>query len=465
VHRDVKPENVLVVETSRGPILKLIDFGIAKDSIAREAMRRLTHAGAVLGTPAYMAPEQIRDSSHAGSSVDLYSAGILLFEMLAGVSPFTGDTVDALTTQALTGQLRSLTELAPATPPGLVGIVARATALHAADRFANAAEFRAALVPFAASDRAAPLKTQLADAIEPQTQTRTALGEPPSMSYAAAPYAPAPQPYRTEQLTPFHSAEPAPYRTEQLTPFHAGEPAPAAQAPRTELFTPQQFSPPAPELTPAPPFAVTPAYLAPAPDTSNAGASAANRARVFAIVALGAILLGGSALAIVAIVHAHQKSDSSAPPILSAPPITTIAPLDTEAPPPDAGPVASAKRVEPRVVVTPKTAPAEDVNEALAEDARRLRACNTDGEARQVVCEDRIADNGSVETASIVSSNASAPVTSCVLSECRSLQFPPHEGAAEVARVPVELPAAEPEPFRREGEPGQHQHRHHRPFE
>jgi serine/threonine-protein kinase len=428
VHRDIKPENVLIVETSRGPILKLIDFGIAKDSIAREAMRRLTHAGAMLGTPAYMAPEQIRDPSHAGSSVDLYSAGILLFEMLAGVSPFRGDTVEALTTQALAGQLRTLTELVPATPPELAAIVRRATALDVADRFANAAEFRTALLPFAANAPATPLKTQLADASETQTSTRTEPGEPPSMSYAVAP----------------HSATPEPRRT--------------------ELFTPEQFSPPAPGFTPAPPFAGAP-YLAPAPLAPNAVAPGANRTRAIAIAALGAILLGGIALAIVAILRSHQNDTNAPAEILSAPPITSIAPLDTEAPPPDAGRAVSAKHVEAHVVVAPKSAPAEAVNEALAEDASRLRACNTDGEARQVVCEDRIADNGSVESASILSSNASATVTSCVLNECRALRFPAHEGAAEVARVPVELAAAEPVPFWRQNEPGQHQHRRHRPFE
>src|SRR5450432_620397 len=130
VHRDVKPENVLVVATARGPILKLIDFGIAKDSIAQEAIGRLTHAGALLGTPAYMAPEQIADPIHAGSAVDLYSVGILLFEMLTGASPFTATTLNELTEQVQSGRLRSLLGLVPSTPPGLVEIVSRATALH-----------------------------------------------------------------------------------------------------------------------------------------------------------------------------------------------------------------------------------------------------------------------------------------------------------------------------------------------
>ncbi|HWZ92283.1 MAG TPA: serine/threonine-protein kinase, partial [Polyangiaceae bacterium] len=147
VHRDVKPENVLVVTTSRGPILKLIDFGIAKDSLAQEAAKRLTHAGAILGTPAYMAPEQIRDPLHAGASVDLYAVGILLFEMLAGTSPFTGSTLGELAERALSGRLRPLLEVAPNTPRELVEIVTRATAWNVADRFASASDFKHALLP------------------------------------------------------------------------------------------------------------------------------------------------------------------------------------------------------------------------------------------------------------------------------------------------------------------------------
>lgn len=193
VHRDVKPENILVVATPRGPVLKLIDFGIAKDSIAGEAIGRLTRAGALLGTPAYMAPEQIRDPAHADSSVDLYSVGILLFEMLAGTSPFTGASVDELTEQALSGRLRPLLELAPGTPAALVEIVARATALRPAERFASASDFKAALAPFAAGWGALAASTlpgaPPAAALQTKTVLRTAVAEAPPVYFAAPPIA------------------------------------------------------------------------------------------------------------------------------------------------------------------------------------------------------------------------------------------------------------------------------------
>ncbi|HYO96335.1 MAG TPA: serine/threonine-protein kinase, partial [Polyangiaceae bacterium] len=148
VHRDVKPENVLVVQSAEGEVLKLVDFGVAKDSIPQDTLNRLTRSGALLGTPAYMAPEQIRDAGRAGPGADVYSVGILLFEMLAGCSPFRATTVEELACQALAGDLRSLRELAPDTPQPLLDIVSRATALDAADRFQSASELRGALQTF-----------------------------------------------------------------------------------------------------------------------------------------------------------------------------------------------------------------------------------------------------------------------------------------------------------------------------
>jgi serine/threonine protein kinase len=150
VHRDVKPENVLVVQGAAGPVLKLVDFGIAKDSIPQETFKRLTRSGTLLGTPAYMAPEQIRDPLRTGPGADVYSVGILLFEMLAGGSPFRATSDEGLASEALTGDLRPLLELAPDTPRALVEIVSRATALDVGDRYASAGELRRALEAFAA---------------------------------------------------------------------------------------------------------------------------------------------------------------------------------------------------------------------------------------------------------------------------------------------------------------------------
>lgn len=95
VHRDVKPENVFLQKTPQGEIVKILDFGIAKlvgEHVARE---NLTAEGFVLGTPAYMAPERLRNQFYDGRS-DVYSLGIMLFQLLAGRLPFPPDKSDPM---------------------------------------------------------------------------------------------------------------------------------------------------------------------------------------------------------------------------------------------------------------------------------------------------------------------------------------------------------------------------------
>ena len=85
VHRDLKPENVFLVQTAHGEIVKVLDFGIAR--LTDEEEERLTVAGTALGTPRYMAPEQVMDTGFYPTT-DIYSFGIVLFEMLSGTIPF-----------------------------------------------------------------------------------------------------------------------------------------------------------------------------------------------------------------------------------------------------------------------------------------------------------------------------------------------------------------------------------------
>jgi serine/threonine-protein kinase len=94
VHRDVKPENLFV--TSDG-LLKLMDFGIARVG----AGQRLTAAGLLLGTPLYMAPEQINSFGNAGPAADLYALGVVAFELLVGRPPFQGQEMMATLSQHL----------------------------------------------------------------------------------------------------------------------------------------------------------------------------------------------------------------------------------------------------------------------------------------------------------------------------------------------------------------------------
>jgi serine/threonine protein kinase len=148
VHRDLKPDNVFVVPTQQGPLLKLLDFGIAKLRTSEDFQRGLTRPGALMGTPEYMAPEQAISADLADHRADLFSVGVLLFEMLTGTRPVTGDDPRVMAASVLAGQVRSLRELDPDAPEALAAVLQRALAGRIEDRFQSAAEMRTALLPF-----------------------------------------------------------------------------------------------------------------------------------------------------------------------------------------------------------------------------------------------------------------------------------------------------------------------------
>jgi len=129
VHRDLKPENVFVVARAGEPIAKLVDFGIAR---ARDD-RRLTVAGALLGTPAYLAPERVRGTESEPSS-DLYSLGIVLFEMLTGRLPFVSETPEGFLFHQLETEPARPTTFVPTCPPALESLVLRLLAKSPRER-------------------------------------------------------------------------------------------------------------------------------------------------------------------------------------------------------------------------------------------------------------------------------------------------------------------------------------------
>src|SRR5580765_4253911 len=141
VHRDIKPHNVVVGPDGR---LKVTDFGIA-----RSAASQMTEAGSIIGTAQYLSPEQARGAPVDQRS-DLYSIGIVLYEMLTGSVPFTGETPLEIAIKPLSDTPRPPSLLRPDIPPDLDMVVLRALAKNPEDRFQTAEEMDAELERVAA---------------------------------------------------------------------------------------------------------------------------------------------------------------------------------------------------------------------------------------------------------------------------------------------------------------------------
>jgi serine/threonine-protein kinase len=136
IHRDLKPHNVLLDEDGRA---RVTDFGIA-----RAGASDMTLTGSIMGTAQYLSPEQAQ--GHAvGATSDLYSVGVILYELLTGVVPFEGETAVAIAFKQVSAEPRPPSMVNPNVPAGLDGIVLRALAKDPARRFASADEFLAAL--------------------------------------------------------------------------------------------------------------------------------------------------------------------------------------------------------------------------------------------------------------------------------------------------------------------------------
>jgi serine/threonine protein kinase/Flp pilus assembly protein TadD len=154
LHRDIKPENVMV---RRDGLVKVLDFGLAKlaeaappvpsflvDSQASMLVRNSTDSGLVMGTPRYMSPEQARGEK-MDARTDIFSLGVMLYEMVAGCAPFTGATTGEMIASILRDEPSLLSRIAPATPPELEVIVGRALCKSREERYQTANDLLADL--------------------------------------------------------------------------------------------------------------------------------------------------------------------------------------------------------------------------------------------------------------------------------------------------------------------------------
>jgi serine/threonine protein kinase len=141
IHGDVKPDNILVTAENK---VKLGDFGIARFA------SQISGSGNLMGTPAYLAPEQIQGQPQDPRS-DQFALGIVLYQMVSGVKPFDGSSLGAVCAQILNAEPVPPSQHNPAVPPALDRIIARCLAKNPRDRFASCDELASALYPLARS--------------------------------------------------------------------------------------------------------------------------------------------------------------------------------------------------------------------------------------------------------------------------------------------------------------------------
>jgi serine/threonine-protein kinase len=151
VHRDLKPQNLFLVESDYDLFVKVLDFGVAKEPLA-VAAPALTTDAAVLGTPWYMAPEQLAAPSKVDLRADLWSLGVVAYEALTSVRPFDGPTLAALSMAICAGSFRPPSEVRPELPRALDAWFGRALAVAAEDRFESASDMARDLVEAAGLD-------------------------------------------------------------------------------------------------------------------------------------------------------------------------------------------------------------------------------------------------------------------------------------------------------------------------
>ncbi len=268
VHRDLKPDNIFISRMGdRKDFVKLLDFGISK-VLECKAARRLTQTGTVLGTPFYMAPEQARGAMGVDHRIDIYAAGVILYEALTQQRPYDGKSYTDIVVKIATEPYTPLRQLNPNIPEALEMIVQKAMARQPALRFNTAKEMAQALDRALVPRTVSSTKKVISSPRPSETRPRWALSAilvlaliaglvgvvmiarlreaaPPSVVPVLT--APRNEPLSTPE--PFDKAdEPVPVNAED-PPTMGNEPSPKAEVAQTSITVPET-SPPEPTPTP-----------------------------------------------------------------------------------------------------------------------------------------------------------------------------------------------------------------------
>ncbi len=272
VHRDLKPANLYLTRRADGSTcVKVLDFGISKAALAGDqpSEQHLTQTSSVLGTPGYMAPEQLRSSKHVDARTDIWALGVILHELLTGRLAFQGSTVPEVYAAILASPPEPLRAARPDAPPQLESLILRCLEKDAMRRFANIGEFAAALVHFApasgrlsaerigrimgispavmqsAGNQVAPgMPTNYGQGFTsaptvahgPAAQPTSMQGQTPMTGYGAPGQTPMQQPYGMQ--SPLPGQYPGPMQTAVPMGGYAGQQPMAPQAPEKQKMHP-----------------------------------------------------------------------------------------------------------------------------------------------------------------------------------------------------------------------------------
>mgnify|MGYP002381633469 CR=1 FL=1 len=147
IHRDLKPPNLFLADVRGKRVLKILDVGISKAPSPGES--DLTAAKMIMGTPTYMSPEQIQSTAGVDARTDVWSIGVVLYELLTKTLPFVGESTSAILLSVTMREPTPVHALRPEVPPGLSAVVMRCLAKDPDARFADVGELAAALAPWA----------------------------------------------------------------------------------------------------------------------------------------------------------------------------------------------------------------------------------------------------------------------------------------------------------------------------
>ncbi len=148
VHRDVSPANLFIARTPTGPVVKVLDFGVATAGPLGGPVSSMTRTGTVLGCPSYASPEQLQSSKHVDARADIWSLGAVLYELLVGRPPWVADSLGGLLGAVMLTEPASVRDARPDVPQELEQVLARCLSRERDARFATAGDLAAALAPF-----------------------------------------------------------------------------------------------------------------------------------------------------------------------------------------------------------------------------------------------------------------------------------------------------------------------------